>query len=276
MPGLLPPRSDAAEDSAPEPADTDAAEGAAAPAAEDASVTAEAAAPEAEAAGKPAPAEAADDDADAEDEVDRGEPLFEVSDRRATILADKVGIIFRLDEEEADFTWDEIGAVEIDTPRFGKRFKVTVYTGPRRWFEAHVEARSRSLLKTWTAELDAVLDEHFEDPEAATDEPEEPGTAEPGTEESAQETAEAPATADGTEAADAEAKAEAVDAEAETEAEEKAEEAPAPAPASGSSALKPDKPLKPNKPAGRTAGKAAGKPAGKPASKPASKPGGKA
>ncbi|WUH92062.1 hypothetical protein OG900_19410 [Streptomyces sp. NBC_00433] len=125
-------------------------------------------------------AEVAEEAAEAEEEVtpgpvaeggeededeDRGEPLFEVSDRRATILADRVGIVFRLDGEEADFTWDEIGAVEIETPRFSKRFEVTVYTGPRRWFEAHVEARSRGLLKTWTAELDAVLDEHFEDPE---------------------------------------------------------------------------------------------------------------
>jgi hypothetical protein len=122
---------------------------------------------------EPSVVEAAADEE--EEEEDRGDPLFEVSDRRATILADRVGIVFRLDGEEADFTWDEIGAVEIDTPRFGKRFAVTVYTGPRRWFEAHVEAKSRGLLKTWTAELDAVLDEHFEDPEEkAAAEPPEP------------------------------------------------------------------------------------------------------
>jgi hypothetical protein len=114
--------------------------------------------------GTAGPPEAEDEDEEDEEEAYRGEPIFEVSDRRATILADRVGIIFRLDGEEADFTWDEIGAVEIDTPRFSKRFVVTVYTGPRRWFETHVEAKSRSVLKTWTAELDAVLDAHFEEP----------------------------------------------------------------------------------------------------------------
>lgn len=207
MPGLLPPRPAAADASAAQPkaggdtaADPAAAE-AAAPAGASTDVTPDAeAAPE---AGSPAgPAEGADaagagdatgvvgslgvgvgEEEQEDEDEDRGEPLFEVSDRRATILADRVGIVFRLDEEEADFTWDEIGAVEIDTPRFGRRFKVTVYTGPRRWFEAHVEAPSRGLLKTWTAELDAVLDEHFEDPEAEkdADEPADAGAADAGT-----------------------------------------------------------------------------------------------
>lgn len=158
MPGLLPPRPAADEVNASDPAEAAPPEDAASATVQDA-----VAEPEPDAAGASADP-AAEQDAE-EEEEDRGEPLFEVSDRRATILADRVGIVFRLDGEEADFTWDEIGAVEIDTPRFGKRFAVTVYTGPRRWFEAHVEAKSRGLLKTWTAELDAVLDEHFEDPD---------------------------------------------------------------------------------------------------------------
>jgi len=60
--------------------------------------------------------------------------------------------------------------VEIDTPRFGKRFGVTVYTSSRRWFQCDVEAASRSQLKTWTAELDAVLDARFEDDKPELDE----------------------------------------------------------------------------------------------------------
>lgn len=190
MPGLLPPRpaadevtaSDTAEDAPPEDAAPEAAVEAAA---DSVPRTAEPPAAEAEAEAK--------DEEEQEEEEDRGDPLFEVSDRRATILADRVGIVFRLDGEEADFTWDEIGAVEIDTPRFGKRFAVTVYTGPRRWFEAHVEAKSRGLLKTWTAELDAVLDEHFEDPdEKAAAEPAEPAE----TAKDAKDGAEATATAE--------------------------------------------------------------------------------
>ncbi|MEV6783395.1 hypothetical protein [Streptomyces sp. NPDC051098] len=97
--------------------------------------------------------------------VDDG-PVFEASDRRGAIVADAEGIIFRLDEEEARFGWDEIGAVEIGTPRFGRRFGVTVYVSSQRWFENDVEASSRAELKEWAAELDAVLDARFEDSDA--------------------------------------------------------------------------------------------------------------
>ena len=47
--------------------------------------------------------------------------------------------------------------------RFGRRFTVTVHLATRRWFDAEVEAPARSLLKEWTAELDAVLDAYFEE-----------------------------------------------------------------------------------------------------------------
>ncbi|NUK00434.1 hypothetical protein HRW23_11540 [Streptomyces lunaelactis] len=102
---------------------------------------------------------------DPADEEDNG-PVFEVSDRRGAIVADRAGITFRLDEEVAEFGWDEIGAVEIDTPRFGRRFGVTVYMSGRRWFQADVEAPSRGVLKEWAAELDTVLDARFEETEA--------------------------------------------------------------------------------------------------------------
>lgn len=107
-----------------------------------------------------------DADTDAE-QVPYDGPVFTVSDRRSSITADGFGVTLRLDGEEAEFPWDEIGAVEIDTPRFGRRFSITVYTTGRRWYEADVEASSRSLLKQWTAELDAVLDACFEEPDAA-------------------------------------------------------------------------------------------------------------
>jgi hypothetical protein len=97
-----------------------------------------------------------------EDDEETDGPVFEVSDRRGSIIADRTGIRFRLDEEEADFHWDEIGAVEFDTPRFGRRFTVTVYMTTRRWYKAEVEAPARSRLKEWTAELDVALDAYFE------------------------------------------------------------------------------------------------------------------
>ncbi|MEU8876551.1 hypothetical protein AB0D24_36485 [Streptomyces javensis] len=102
------------------------------------------------------------EDKEADEDAD-GEAAFEVSDRRGAIRAGRRGVVFELDGEKAEFGWDEIGAVEVDTPRFGKRFGITVYTTNRRWYTADVEAPARKLLKEWTAELDAVLDAYFED-----------------------------------------------------------------------------------------------------------------
>jgi hypothetical protein len=119
---------------------------------------------------------ASDDDASDDDASDHGDsgaaaaggeavdgPSFEVSDRRGSITADREGVRFRLDDQEADFRWDEIGAVEVKLPRFGRRFTVTVHMSTRRWFNAEVEAPARSSLKGWAAELDAVLDAYFEE-----------------------------------------------------------------------------------------------------------------
>ncbi|ASQ95892.1 hypothetical protein [Streptomyces sp. 11-1-2] len=110
----------------------------------------------------------ADDDgekeeAEADGEEEDGGGVFDVSDRRGAIRAGRHGVAFELDGEKAEFEWDEIGAVEVDTPRFGKRFGITVYMTNRRWYTADVEAPARKLLKEWTAELDAVLDAYFED-----------------------------------------------------------------------------------------------------------------
>ncbi|SFE21371.1 hypothetical protein SAMN05216251_102116 [Actinacidiphila alni] len=153
-------------------------------------------APEAEVASEAEDAESAES-ADASEEAAEGEdtgPVFTVSDRRGSITADRTGITFKLDEESAEFGWDEIGAVEIDTPRFGRRFSVTVYTSSRRWFDTDVEAPSKADLKTWTAELESVLDTYFEDDEekAAAEEKatEEVAEAAAGTEASDADTSE--------------------------------------------------------------------------------------
>ncbi|MFB8350818.1 hypothetical protein [Streptomyces niveus] len=103
-------------------------------------------------------------DASDDSGTDPGEgPVFEVSDRRASMTADRTGIRLTLDEEEAEFGWDEIGAVEVETPRFGRRFTVTLHTTGRRHYQSEVDAPSRSSLKEWTAELDVVLDAYFEE-----------------------------------------------------------------------------------------------------------------
>ncbi|MEW2153946.1 hypothetical protein AB0950_01410 [Streptomyces sp. NPDC007189] len=115
-------------------------------------------------------AEATDADESADGDGPDGGPVFEAFDRRAKIVADRKGVRLRLDEEACEFRWDEIAAVETESPRFGKRFTITVHTPERRWYPIEIEAASRSRFKEWDEQLDAVLDAYFED-EPAKDEP---------------------------------------------------------------------------------------------------------
>ncbi|SEC26104.1 hypothetical protein SAMN05216483_1364 [Streptomyces sp. 2131.1] len=137
---------------------------------------------EPESTGEPAVADAvvepadevpvAQDEEDEQEESDKGDesdeeaadgPSFEVSDRRGSIAAGPEGVRFTLDDQQADFGWDEIGAVELKPARFGRRFTVTVHLSSKRWFNGEVEAESRSSLKEWTEGFDAVLDTYFEE-----------------------------------------------------------------------------------------------------------------
>ncbi|MFI9249363.1 hypothetical protein [Streptomyces sp. NPDC053069] len=102
------------------------------------------------------------EDAQAADETTAGGPVFEASDRRAKIVADRKGVRLRLDEESCEFRWDEIAAVETEYPRFGKRFTITVHTPDRRWYPIEIEATARTRFKEWDEQLDAVLDAYFE------------------------------------------------------------------------------------------------------------------
>ncbi|NED12630.1 hypothetical protein [Streptomyces sp. SID9124] len=118
----------------------------------------------------PEPADAApvaqDEDEEEQEENDEEAadgPSFEVSDRRGSLSAGPAGVRFTLDDQQADFGWDEIGAVELKPARFGRRFTVTVHLSSKRWFNGEVEAPSRSSLKEWTEGFDAVLDTYFEE-----------------------------------------------------------------------------------------------------------------
>ncbi|WP_374101814.1 hypothetical protein [Streptomyces sp. MC1] len=101
------------------------------------------------------------DERDAEDKADG--PVFEASDRRARIVADRKGVRLSLDEEACEFRWDEIAAVETESPRFGKRYTITVHTPDRRWYPIEIEAAARARFKEWDEQLDAVLDAYFEE-----------------------------------------------------------------------------------------------------------------
>ncbi|MDT6986655.1 hypothetical protein ACFSUJ_22170 [Streptomyces lusitanus] len=105
--------------------------------------------------------EAGDDEPEPEPVPDG--PVFEASDRRAAIVADHRGVRLKLDDQECEFRWDEIGAVETETARFGKRYTVTVHTPERRWYPIEIEADSRRRFAEWDDALDKVLDEYFDD-----------------------------------------------------------------------------------------------------------------
>ncbi|NBE55652.1 hypothetical protein [Streptomyces boluensis] len=120
---------------------------------------------------------AADSTEDAEDTKDTGDaegaagagkvreagPAFDARDHRGSITIDHTGLRFRLDDQEAEFDWDELGAVEHSTSRFGRRFTVTAHTLGRRAYPAEVQAPDKATLKRWTTELDVVLDAYFEE-----------------------------------------------------------------------------------------------------------------
>ncbi|MFL4948425.1 hypothetical protein ACJ6WE_13850 [Streptomyces sp. MMS24-I31] len=116
-----------------------------------------------EAAEEPAAEEPAAEESAADGEVSPDGPAFEAADRRARIVADHKGVRLFLDDQECEFRWDEIGAVETETPRFGKRFTITVHTPDRRWYPIEIEADSRTRFTEWETELDAVLDAYFEE-----------------------------------------------------------------------------------------------------------------
>jgi hypothetical protein len=109
-----------------------------------------------------AEAEEPEPSADDEDESSEG-PVFEAFDRRAKFIADHKGVRLTLDDQECEFRWDEIGAVETESPRFGKRFTITVHTPDRRWYPIEVEATARAQFSEWEQQLDAVLDAYFEE-----------------------------------------------------------------------------------------------------------------
>ncbi|MFF5017839.1 hypothetical protein [Streptomyces sp. NPDC001165] len=117
--------------------------------------------PEPKAPAAEAPAEP--EEPEEEEQAPADGPVFEASDRRAKFAADHRGIRLSLDEEKCEFRWDEIAAVETESPRFGKRFTITVHTPDRRWFPIEIEATARARFKEWEDQLDTVLDAYFEE-----------------------------------------------------------------------------------------------------------------
>ncbi|MEU3554148.1 hypothetical protein [Streptomyces fragilis] len=141
-------------------------------ASDEADAVVEDAAPEPEGAAGAAAAGGADDSGEAAEDLGEGAsapapvpdgPVLEAKDFRARLVADHAGIRLCLDDQECEFRWDEIAAVETSTSRFGKRYTVVVHTPERRWYWIEIDAKSRADVARWETELDAVLDVYFEE-----------------------------------------------------------------------------------------------------------------
>lgn len=94
---------------------------------------------------------------------DGSDPAFEVADRRSVIIANRAGVVLRLDDQEAEFDWNEIGAVEFQTSKYGRRLTIFVHLPNRHTYQADVTASGRDELRQWSARLDTVLDTYFEE-----------------------------------------------------------------------------------------------------------------
>lgn len=109
------------------------------------------------------------EDADPEDEAFEDKPLFTAFDLRGSLTATRSGVTLDMDGEEVDFSWEEIGAVQIETSRLRRRLTVTVHTTDHVRYEAEVKAPSRGDLATWEKKLDAVLDDYFDTDASSAD-----------------------------------------------------------------------------------------------------------
>ena len=105
--------------------------------------------------------EAADSGVDLVICISEGVPVLDMLPVKEYV--DRKGVRLSLDEEACEFSWEEIAAVETESPRFGKRYTITVHTPDRRWYPIEIEAAARARFKEWDEQLDAVLDAYFEE-----------------------------------------------------------------------------------------------------------------
>ncbi|MFH8625075.1 serine/threonine-protein kinase [Streptomyces vietnamensis] len=84
-------------------------------------------------------------------------PEFAAADRNSGIAVDGTGVSLHFFGEEADFLWDEVGAVRYERIRRGRvlRVAVTLYDGSS--YDCEVDGRSAARVEGWVRLLDPVL-----------------------------------------------------------------------------------------------------------------------
>lgn len=85
-------------------------------------------------------------------------PFFGAADRRNSVAVGENGVTLKVGEAQADFGWDEIGAVVSTAVGFGKglRVELRLYESQEP-FVCEIKAPSRGVRDDWMAGLDLVL-----------------------------------------------------------------------------------------------------------------------
>ncbi|MEV5435618.1 hypothetical protein AB0K80_06230 [Streptomyces sp. NPDC052682] len=84
-------------------------------------------------------------------------PDFLAVDRRNSVVVDAAGVAFENDGVSLEFAWQEIRSIHYRTSPSGKHLMMAVVHLDGRFYECVVEAKPRSRLGEWCAQLAPVL-----------------------------------------------------------------------------------------------------------------------
>ncbi|HLL36802.1 hypothetical protein [Streptomyces sp.] len=78
-------------------------------------------------------------------------------DRHSSIVVDAEGVSFEINDVTAEFPWPEVRSVHYKASPSGKHLMMGVIHLDGRFYECVVEAKPRTKLGEWFAQLQAVL-----------------------------------------------------------------------------------------------------------------------
>ncbi|MER5962952.1 serine/threonine-protein kinase [Streptomyces sp. NPDC002057] len=84
-------------------------------------------------------------------------PEFVAADRIYGIVVDGAGVCLQLLEEEAEFTWPEIGAVRYERTRRGRWLRVAVLLYDGTTYDCEIDGRRSARVDEWVQDLERVL-----------------------------------------------------------------------------------------------------------------------
>ncbi|MFF0272405.1 serine/threonine-protein kinase [Streptomyces sp. NPDC004330] len=87
----------------------------------------------------------------------RPAPDFVAADRVSGIVVDGSGVCLQLLDDEAEFTWSEIGAVRYERTRRGRGLRVTVDLYDGTGYPCEIDGRRAARVEEWATALDRAL-----------------------------------------------------------------------------------------------------------------------